>query len=132
MRQTLLLHDNVLVTLRGARRLLPPTLELLRVEQNELASLVDLAELAHLSRLRQLDLRDNPCLERFAGTSRAPTPAVRRRDASGAPVAGGRVDHRRAALYFVPSLHIIDGHVVSERDRCAGRVAAAPPCADRR
>ncbi|XP_016307510.1 centrosomal protein of 97 kDa [Sinocyclocheilus anshuiensis] len=91
--KTLLLHGNIITTLRTAPAHLPATLTVLSLAENEIRDLSEVSYLAPLHGLEQLCVMSNPCVTALP-----------------------RCDYRPYVVSWCLSLKVLDGYVVSQKE----------------
>ncbi|CAN0149062.1 unnamed protein product [Lampetra fluviatilis] len=94
--RTLLLHGNMVTSLRAAPTHLPPQLGILSLAENEITDLTEMSHLSCLRSLEQLSVMKNPCML----------------SAPSAPVC----DYRPYVLSWCLTLRVLDGHVVTQKE----------------
>ncbi|XP_032829432.2 centrosomal protein of 97 kDa [Petromyzon marinus] len=94
--RTLLLHGNMVTSLRTAPTHLPPQLGILSLAENEITDLTEMSHLSCLRSLEQLSVMKNPCM-----LSAPSAPAC---------------DHRPYVLSWCLTLRVLDGHVVTQKE----------------
>ena len=95
MRAFLLTND--VLTVRCASSQLPPSLVTVTLCENQLAELRDVSQLAHLSRLEQLSITDNPCIQQEEEIER-------------------QFDYRPYVINWCLGLRVLDGLPVGARE----------------
>uniref|UniRef100_A0A672LJ44 Centrosomal protein of 97 kDa n=1 Tax=Sinocyclocheilus grahami TaxID=75366 RepID=A0A672LJ44_SINGR len=95
--KTLLLHGNIITTLRSAPAHLPATLTVLSLAENEIRDLSEVSYLAPLHGLEQLCVMSNPCVTALP-----------------------RCDYRPYVVSWCLSLKVLDGYVVSQKEGLKG------------
>ncbi|KAF4119208.1 centrosomal protein of 97 kDa [Onychostoma macrolepis] len=98
--KTLLLHGNMITTLRSVPAHLPSTLTVLSLAENEIRDLTEVSYLAPLYCLQQLSVMSNPCV--------LATPAL------------PGCDYRPYVVSWCLSLKLLDGCVVSQKEGLKG------------
>uniref|UniRef100_A0A8C1HMH0 Centrosomal protein of 97 kDa n=1 Tax=Cyprinus carpio carpio TaxID=630221 RepID=A0A8C1HMH0_CYPCA len=98
--KTLLLHGNIITTLRTAPAHLPANLTVLSLAENEIRDLSEVSYLAPLHSLEQLSVKSNPCV--------MATPAL------------PACDYRPYVVSWCLSLKVLDGYVVSQKEGLKG------------
>uniref|UniRef100_A0A8C2KJS2 Centrosomal protein of 97 kDa n=1 Tax=Cyprinus carpio TaxID=7962 RepID=A0A8C2KJS2_CYPCA len=98
--KTLLLHGNIITTLRTAPAHLPANLTVLSLAENEITDLSEVSYLAPLHSLEQLSVKSNPCV--------MATPAL------------PACDYRPYVVSWCLSLKVLDGYVVSQKEGLKG------------
>ncbi|XP_043091072.1 centrosomal protein of 97 kDa [Puntigrus tetrazona] len=93
---TLLLHGNIITSLRTVPAHLPPNLTKLSLAENEIRDLTEVSFLAPLYCLQQLSITNNPCV--------LATPAV------------PGFDYRPYVISWCLNLNLLDGSVVSQKE----------------
>ncbi|KAK3595229.1 hypothetical protein CHS0354_021545 [Potamilus streckersoni] len=95
--QTLLLHGNILTTLRQAPQFLPSSIVILSLAENEISDINEVSYLSCFAQLQQLSVMNNPFL--------MTTPSM------------PGFDYRPFVVNWCVSLEILDGYLVSEKER---------------
>lgn len=98
--KTLLLHGNIITTLRTVPAHLPANLTVLSLAENEIRDLTEVSYLASLHSLEQLSVRSNPCV--------MATPAL------------PGCDYRPYVVSWCLSLKVLDGYVVTQKEGLKG------------
>ncbi|KAL1282952.1 hypothetical protein QQF64_001755 [Cirrhinus molitorella] len=98
--KTLLLHGNIITTLRTVPAHLPTNLTVLSLAENEIRDLTEVSYLAPLHKLEQLSIMSNPCV--------MATPAL------------PGCDYRPYVVSWCLSLKVLDGYVVSQKEGLKG------------
>ncbi|XP_073698494.1 centrosomal protein of 97 kDa [Garra rufa] len=98
--KTLLLHGNIITTLRTVPAHLPTDLTVLSLAENEIRDLTEVSYLAPLHKLEQLSIMSNPCV--------MATPAL------------PGCDYRPYVVSWCLSLKVLDGYVVSQKEGLKG------------
>uniref|UniRef100_A0A8C1Y4X9 Centrosomal protein of 97 kDa n=1 Tax=Cyprinus carpio TaxID=7962 RepID=A0A8C1Y4X9_CYPCA len=98
--KTLLLHGNIITTLRTAPAHLPANLTVLSLAENGIRDLSEVSYLAPLHSLEQLSVKSNPCV--------MATPAL------------PACDYRPYVVSWCLSLKVLDGYVVSQKEGLKG------------
>ncbi|KAJ8410534.1 hypothetical protein AAFF_G00194380 [Aldrovandia affinis] len=94
--KTLLLHGNIITTLRAVPAYLPHHLSILSLAENEIRDLNEVSYLAPLHDLEQLSIMSNPCV--------MATPSL------------PGYDYRPYIVSWCLSLKVVDGYVVSQKE----------------
>ncbi|KAI7811438.1 putative centrosomal protein of 97 kDa, partial [Triplophysa rosa] len=94
--KTLLLHGNMITTLRTVPAHLPSSLTVLSLVENEIRDLAEMSYLAPLHSLEQLSVMSNPCV--------MATPSV------------PGCDYRPYVVSWCLNLKVLDGYVVSQKE----------------
>ncbi|XP_030634839.1 centrosomal protein of 97 kDa [Chanos chanos] len=94
--KTLLLHGNIITTLRTVPAHLPPNLTVLSLAENEIRDLNEVSYLAPLHDLEQLSIMNNPCV--------MATPSL------------PGCDYRPYVVSWCLNLKVLDGYVVSQKE----------------
>ncbi|KAL3881429.1 hypothetical protein ACJMK2_027871 [Sinanodonta woodiana] len=95
--QTLLLHGNIITTLKQAPQFLPSSIVILSLAENEISDINEVSYLSGLAQLQQLSVMNNPFL--------ITTPSM------------PGFDYRPFVVNWCVSLEILDGYLVSEKER---------------
>ncbi|XP_016422881.1 centrosomal protein of 97 kDa-like [Sinocyclocheilus rhinocerous] len=98
--KTLLLHGNIITTLRTVPAHLPTNLTVLSLAENEIRDLTEVSYLAPLHSLEQLSMMSNPCV--------MATPSL------------PGCDYRPYVVSWCLSLKVLDGYVVSQKEGLKG------------
>ncbi|XP_039502834.1 centrosomal protein of 97 kDa [Pimephales promelas] len=98
--KTLLLHGNIITTLRCVPAHLPSSLTVLSLAENEIRDLTEVSYLAPLHTLEQLSIAGNPCV--------MPTPAL------------PACDYRPYVVSWCLQLRVLDGFSVSQKEGLKG------------
>ncbi|PAA91036.1 hypothetical protein BOX15_Mlig031260g1, partial [Macrostomum lignano] len=91
--RTLLLHGNRLATLRKLPQYFPGSITILSLAENIIEELTDMSHLAHLKKLEQLSVKNNPCVEALPEC---------------------QFNYRPYIVNWCPGLKLLDGTPVSE------------------
>ncbi|XP_042315814.1 centrosomal protein of 97 kDa [Sceloporus undulatus] len=94
--KTLLLHGNIITSLRTAPAYLPQSLAILSLAENEIRDLNEISFLASLPKLEQLSIMNNPCV--------MATPSI------------PGFDYRPYIVSWCLSLKVLDGYVISQKE----------------
>ncbi|XP_034370754.2 centrosomal protein of 97 kDa isoform X2 [Arvicanthis niloticus] len=94
--KTLLLHGNIITSLRMAPAYLPRNLSILSLAENEIRDLNEISFLASLSELEQLSIMNNPCV--------MATPSI------------PGFDYRPYIVSWCLNLRVLDGYVISQKE----------------
>ncbi|NXH40126.1 CEP97 protein, partial [Dicaeum eximium] len=94
--KTLLLHGNIITSLRTAPLCLPQSLTVLSLAENEIRDLNEVSFLASLCQLEQLSVMNNPCV--------MATPSV------------PGFDYRPYIVSWCLNLKVLDGYVISQKE----------------
>lgn len=94
--KTLLLHGNIITSLRMAPAYLPRSLSILSLAENEIRDLNEISFLASLSELEQLSIMNNPCV--------MATPSI------------PGFDYRPYIVSWCLNLRVLDGYVISQKE----------------
>ncbi|EGW00799.1 centrosomal protein of 97 kDa isoform X1 [Cricetulus griseus] len=94
--KTLLLHGNIITSLRMAPSYLPRSLSILSLAENEIRDLNEISFLASLSELEQLSVMNNPCV--------MATPSI------------PGFDYRPYIVSWCLNLRVLDGYVISQKE----------------
>ncbi|KAL6481490.1 hypothetical protein MHYP_G00095700 [Metynnis hypsauchen] len=94
--KTLLLHGNIITTLRTVPAHFPPNLTVLSLAENEIRDLSEVSYLAPLHDLEQLSIMSNPCV--------MATPSL------------PGFDYRPYVVSWCLNLKVLDGYVVSQKE----------------
>ncbi|XP_040836478.1 centrosomal protein of 97 kDa isoform X2 [Ochotona curzoniae] len=94
--KTLLLHGNIITTLRMAPTYLPRSLAILSLAENEVRDLNEISFLASLTELEQLSIMNNPCV--------MATPSI------------PGFDYRPYIVSWCLNLRVLDGYVISQKE----------------
>ncbi|XP_040606632.1 centrosomal protein of 97 kDa isoform X2 [Mesocricetus auratus] len=94
--KTLLLHGNIITSLRVAPAYLPRSLSILSLAENEIRDLNEISFLACLSELEQLSIMNNPCV--------MATPSI------------PGFDYRPYIVSWCLNLRVLDGYVISQKE----------------
>ncbi|XP_068831629.1 centrosomal protein of 97 kDa isoform X3 [Capricornis sumatraensis] len=94
--KTLLLHGNIITSLRMAPAYLPRCLAILSLAENEIRDLNEVSFLASLTELEQLSIMNNPCV--------MATPSI------------PGFDYRPYIVSWCLSLRVLDGYVISQKE----------------
>ncbi|XP_060226530.1 centrosomal protein of 97 kDa isoform X2 [Meriones unguiculatus] len=94
--KTLLLHGNIITSLRMAPTYLPRSLSILSLAENEIRDLNEISFLASLSELEQLSIMNNPCV--------MATPSI------------PGFDYRPYIVSWCLNLRVLDGYVISQKE----------------
>ncbi|NXU62278.1 CEP97 protein, partial [Horornis vulcanius] len=94
--KTLLLHGNIITSLRTAPVCLPQSLTVFSLAENEIRDLNEVSFLASLRQLEQLSIMNNPCV--------MATPSV------------PGFDYRPYIVSWCLNLKILDGYVISQKE----------------
>ncbi|NWR69688.1 CEP97 protein, partial [Centropus unirufus] len=94
--KTLLLHGNIITSLRTAPVCLPQNLNVLSLAENEIRDLNEVSFLAGLHQLEQLSVMNNPCV--------MATPSV------------PGFDYRPYIVSWCLNLKVLDGYVISQKE----------------
>uniref|UniRef100_A0A8D1MXD4 Centrosomal protein of 97 kDa n=1 Tax=Sus scrofa TaxID=9823 RepID=A0A8D1MXD4_PIG len=95
--KTLLLHGNIITSLRMAPAYLPRCLAILSLAENEIRDLNEVSFLASLTELEQLSIMNNPCV--------MATPSI------------PGFDYRPYIVSWCLNLRVLDGYVISQKER---------------
>ncbi|XP_064129105.1 centrosomal protein of 97 kDa isoform X2 [Loxodonta africana] len=95
--KTLLLHGNIITSLRMAPAYLPRNLAILSLAENEIRDLNEISFLASLTELEQLSIMNNPCV--------MATPSI------------PGFDYRPYIVSWCLNLRVLDGYVISQKER---------------
>uniref|UniRef100_A0A8C1XWH8 Centrosomal protein of 97 kDa n=1 Tax=Cyprinus carpio TaxID=7962 RepID=A0A8C1XWH8_CYPCA len=98
--KSLLLHGNIITTLRTVPAHLPANLTVLSLAENEIRDLTEVSYLAPLHNLEQLSIMSNPCV--------MATPSL------------PGCDYRPYVVSWCLSLKVLDGFVVSQKEGLKG------------
>ncbi|KAB1282995.1 Centrosomal protein of 97 kDa [Camelus dromedarius] len=94
--KTLLLHGNIITSLRMAPAYLPRCLAILSLAENEIRDLNEISYLASLTELEQLSIMNNPCV--------MATPSI------------PGFDYRPYIVNWCLNLRVLDGYVISQKE----------------
>nr|XP_044627618.1 centrosomal protein of 97 kDa isoform X1 [Equus asinus] len=94
--KTLLLHGNIITSLRMAPAYLPRSLAILSLAENEVRDLNEISFLASLTELEQLSIMNNPCV--------MATPSI------------PGFDYRPYIVSWCLNLRVLDGYVISQKE----------------
>ncbi|KAM6162030.1 centrosomal protein of 97 kDa isoform 3-T3 [Erethizon dorsatum] len=94
--KTLLLHGNIITSLRMAPAYLPRSLAILSLAENEIRDLNEVSFLASLTELEQLSIMNNPCV--------MATPSI------------PGFDYRPYIVSWCLNLRVLDGYVISQKE----------------
>ncbi|XP_004606797.2 centrosomal protein of 97 kDa [Sorex araneus] len=94
--KTLLLHGNIITSLRLAPAYLPRGLAILSLAENEIRDLNEISFLASLTELEQLSIMNNPCV--------MATPSI------------PGFDYRPYIVSWCLNLRVLDGYVISQKE----------------
>ncbi|XP_004706518.1 centrosomal protein of 97 kDa [Echinops telfairi] len=94
--KTLLLHGNIITSLRMAPAYLPRNLAVLSLAENEIRDLNEISYLASLTELEQLSIMNNPCV--------MATPSI------------PGFDYRPYIVSWCLNLRVLDGYVISQKE----------------
>ncbi|XP_075398709.1 NXPE family member 3 isoform X1 [Tenrec ecaudatus] len=94
--KTLLLHGNIITSLRMAPAYLPRNLAVLSLAENEIRDLNEISYLASLTELEQLSIMSNPCV--------MATPSI------------PGFDYRPYVVSWCLNLRVLDGYVISQKE----------------
>ncbi|XP_064627841.1 uncharacterized protein LOC135487712 isoform X3 [Lineus longissimus] len=94
--KTLLLHGNAVSSLKGVNMLLPTSLSILSLAENQLTDLNEVMNLSFLPNLEQLSIMNNPCV---IMTSNMPG-----------------FDYRPFVVNWCLNLRILDGYIMTEKE----------------
>lgn len=94
--KTLLLHGNIITSLRMAPTYLPRSLAILSLAENEIRDLNEVSFLASLTELEQLSIMNNPCV--------MATPSI------------PGFDYRPYIVSWCLNLRVLDGYVISQKE----------------
>uniref|UniRef100_A0A8D1V167 Centrosomal protein of 97 kDa n=1 Tax=Sus scrofa TaxID=9823 RepID=A0A8D1V167_PIG len=94
--KTLLLHGNIITSLRMAPAYLPRCLAILSLAENEIRDLNEVSFLASLTELEQLSIMNNPCV--------MATPSI------------PGFDYRPYIVSWCLNLRVLDGYVISQKE----------------
>ncbi|XP_069328664.1 centrosomal protein of 97 kDa isoform X1 [Eulemur rufifrons] len=94
--KTLLLHGNIITSLRMAPAYLPRSLAILSLAENEIRDLNEISFLASLTELEQLSIMNNPCV--------MATPSI------------PGFDYRPYIVSWCLNLRVLDGYVISQKE----------------
>ncbi|XP_063560056.1 centrosomal protein of 97 kDa isoform X4 [Gorilla gorilla gorilla] len=94
--KTLLLHGNIITSLRMAPAYLPRSLAILSLAENEIRDLNEISFLASLTELEQLSIMNNPCV--------MATPSI------------PGFDYRPYIVSWCLNLRFLDGYVISQKE----------------
>ncbi|XP_006890070.1 PREDICTED: centrosomal protein of 97 kDa [Elephantulus edwardii] len=94
--KTLLLHGNIITSLRVAPAYLPRNLAILSLAENEIRDLNEISFLAPLTELEQLSIMNNPCV--------MATPSI------------PGFDYRPYIVSWCLNLRVLDGYVISQKE----------------
>nr|XP_006130792.1 centrosomal protein of 97 kDa isoform X1 [Pelodiscus sinensis] len=94
--KTLLLHGNIITSLRVAPVCLPQSLTILSLAENEIRDLNEISFLASFSELEQLSVMNNPCV--------MATPSI------------PGFDYRPYIVSWCLNLKVLDGYVISQKE----------------
>ncbi|KAM9089787.1 centrosomal protein of 97 kDa isoform 3-T3 [Megaptera novaeangliae] len=94
--KTLLLHGNIITSLRMAPAYLPRCLAILSLAENEIRDLNEISFLASLTELEQLSIMNNPCV--------MATPSI------------PGFDYRPYIVSWCLNLRVLDGYVISQKE----------------
>ncbi|KAM6222951.1 centrosomal protein of 97 kDa [Rhynchocyon petersi] len=94
--KTLLLHGNIITSLRMAPAYLPRNLAILSLAENEIRDLNEISFLAPLNELEQLSIMNNPCV--------MATPSI------------PGFDYRPYIVSWCLNLRVLDGYVISQKE----------------
>ncbi|XP_012371324.2 centrosomal protein of 97 kDa [Octodon degus] len=95
--KTLLLHGNIITSLRMAPAYLPRSLAILSLAENEIRDLNEVSFLTSLTELEQLSIMNNPCV--------MATPSI------------PGFDYRPYIVSWCLNLRVLDGYVISQKER---------------
>ncbi|KAI8498485.1 hypothetical protein Bbelb_236870 [Branchiostoma belcheri] len=98
--QTLLLHGNILTTLRSVPSNLPPYINILSLAENEISDLNEVSYLLCLRHLEQLSVMNNPCV---LISAILPYPAL-------------QFEYRPFIINWCLTLQILDGQPISRKE----------------
>ncbi|XP_042637576.1 centrosomal protein of 97 kDa [Orycteropus afer afer] len=94
--KTLLLHGNIITSLRMAPAYLPRNLAILSLAENEIRDLNEISFLASLTELEQLSIMNNPCV--------MATPSI------------PGFDYRPYIVSWCLNLRVLDGYMISQKE----------------
>ncbi|KAF6117944.1 centrosomal protein 97 [Phyllostomus discolor] len=94
--KTLLLHGNIITSLRMAPAYLPRSLAILSLAENEIRDLNEISFLTSLTELEQLSIMSNPCV--------MATPSI------------PGFDYRPYIVSWCLNLRVLDGYVISQKE----------------
>ncbi|XP_012635126.1 centrosomal protein of 97 kDa [Microcebus murinus] len=94
--KTLLLHGNIITSLRMAPAYLPRSLAILSLAENEIRDLNEISFLTSLTELEQLSIMNNPCV--------MATPSI------------PGFDYRPYIVSWCLNLRVLDGYVISQKE----------------
>ncbi|XP_037690936.1 centrosomal protein of 97 kDa isoform X2 [Choloepus didactylus] len=94
--KTLLLHGNIITSLRMAPACLPRSLAILSLAENEIRDLNEISFLASLTELEQLSIMNNPCV--------MATPSI------------PGFDYRPYIVSWCLNLRVLDGYMISQKE----------------
>ncbi|XP_004479292.1 centrosomal protein of 97 kDa isoform X3 [Dasypus novemcinctus] len=94
--KTLLLHGNIITSLRMAPAYLPRSLAILSLAENEIRDLNEISFLASLTELEQLSIMNNPCV--------MATPSI------------PGFDYRPYIVSWCLNLRVLDGYMISQKE----------------
>ncbi|XP_044857736.1 centrosomal protein of 97 kDa isoform X1 [Mauremys mutica] len=94
--KTLLLHGNIIISLRMAPVCLPQSLTILSLAENEIRDLNEISFLASFPELEQLSIMNNPCV--------MATPSI------------PGFDYRPYIVSWCLNLKVLDGYVISQKE----------------
>ncbi|XP_060006642.1 centrosomal protein of 97 kDa [Lagenorhynchus albirostris] len=94
--KTLLLHGNIITSLRMAPAYLPRCLAIVSLAENEIRDLNEISFLASLTELEQLSIMNNPCV--------MATPSI------------PGFDYRPYIVSWCLNLRVLDGYVISQKE----------------
>ncbi|KAL2805149.1 centrosomal protein of 97 kDa isoform 2 [Daubentonia madagascariensis] len=94
--KTLLLHGNIITSLRMGPAYLPRSLAILSLAENEIRDLNEISFLASLTELEQLSIMNNPCV--------MATPSI------------PGFDYRPYIVSWCLNLRVLDGYVISQKE----------------
>ncbi|MBZ3879193.1 Centrosomal protein of 97 kDa [Sciurus carolinensis] len=94
--KTLLLHGNIITSLRMVPAYLPRSLAILSLAENEIRDLNEISFLASLTELKQLSIMNNPCV--------MATPSI------------PGFDYRPYIVSWCLNLRVLDGYVISQKE----------------
>ena len=114
---TVLLHGNMITSLRFASDLLPKSVSILSLAENELQDLTEVSHLYHLPSLEQLSVMNNPAV--VSGAAASDVAVMNRRSLTtpspSFPI-GSDFDYRSYVINWCLNLKILDGAVVSKKE----------------
>ncbi|XP_071957032.1 uncharacterized protein [Antedon mediterranea] len=93
--KTLLLHGNILTTLRGVPAYFPTSLTTLSLAENEISDITEMSYLCCLTELEQLSIKNNPAVLMTASVG---------------------FDYRPYVANWCLTLHVLDGAVIIQRE----------------